>query len=161
KTWIGLAGKIAPTQESCQTFSNGTAATLGSITYPVNGNKIGQGINPGVFFFFTRITTTTANQVVTVTPSNTSTNNAALFQIQIGQAILHTRSCGSLASGTLINNSSGASFTVATPGTYVIGLKYTTKSIAGTTPPVPANITYNFVTSLGGNTGASVQLVKT
>ena len=53
-----------------------------------------------------------------------------------------------------------ASFTVAVPGTYHIGIKYQTKSIAGTTAPVPANITYNFSTSLGGNTGASVLLKK-
>jgi hypothetical protein len=160
KTWIGVTGKIAPTQETCQTYSNGTAATLGTINYTVNGNKIGQSINPGVFFFYSRITTTTPNQVVTVTQTNTSTNNAALFQVMQGQANLYTSSCGNLQTGTLTNNSSGTSFTVATPGTYVIGIKYSTKSIAGATPPVPANITYNFATSLGGTTGASVQLVK-
>ena len=39
-----------------------------------------QSINPGVFFFWTKITTTSPNQVVTVTQTNTSTNNAALFR---------------------------------------------------------------------------------
>ena len=63
-------------------------------------------------------------------------------------------------SGTEINGGSGATFTIATPGNYIIGIKYQTKSIAGTTAPVPADITYNFVTSLGGNTGGSVLLHK-
>ena len=49
---------------------------------------------------------------------------------------------------------------MATPGTYHIGIKYSTKSIAGTIAPVPSDITYNFATSLGGQTGASVLLKK-
>ena len=49
---------------------------------------------------------------------------------------------------------------MATPGTYIISLKYQTKSLAGTTAPVPADITYTWVTSLGGNTGASILLKK-
>jgi dolichol kinase len=65
-----------------------------------------------------------------------------------------------LSDGVLTNGSTTASFTVTTPGTYVIQIKYNSKSIAGTTAPIPANITYSFGTSLGGNTGASVQLLK-
>jgi len=150
-------GQIAPTQESCSTYNNGTSATLTAINYTLsNAGKISQNVNPGVFFYFTKITTTTANQTVTVSQSNTSTNNAALFQVQ--SANIYTSTCGTLASGTLINNGTGASFTLAAPGTYIIGIKYTTKSIAGTTAPVPADITYNFTTSLGGTTGASVLL---
>jgi uncharacterized repeat protein (TIGR01451 family) len=155
-----LLGQIAPTQTTCQEFINGTSSTLGQINYPVSNGKIGQGINPGVFFFYTKITTSTPNQVVTVSQSNTSTNNAALFQVQQDQARLYTGNCSSWTAGTLIANSSGASYTIATPGTYVISIKYSTKSIAGTTAPVPANITYNFSTSLGGSTGASVLLKK-
>ena len=73
---------------------------------------------------------------------------------------VYTGDCSSWAAGTEINGGSGARFTIATPGTYIIGIKYQTKSIAGTTAPVPADITYNFTTSLGGTTGASVLLKK-
>ena len=152
-------GIIAPTQTTCQDFTGGTAQALGQINYSVVGGKIGQGINPGVFFYYTKITTTTPNQVVTVTQSNTSTNNTPLFGILNGQAWLYPADCSSHTSGTVTGpNSSGASYTIPTPGTYIIGIKYQTKTIAGAPAPVPADITYNFTTSLGG--GASVLLKK-
>jgi hypothetical protein len=154
-------GQITPTQVDCTLFNSGTAPTLPGVFYSLTGSgKIGQGINPGVFFFWTHITTTTANQVVTVTQSNNSTNNAALFQVSQSWDRLYTGDCVSWTTGTLINNSSGASFTVKTPGDYIIGIKYDVKSIAGTTGPVPPNIKYTFSTSLGGTTGATVNLNK-
>jgi hypothetical protein len=104
--------------------------------------------------------TTVPNQVVTVSQTNTSTNNAALFTIHQGWARVYTADCSSYITGTEIAGGSGATFTIATPGTYILGIKYSAKSIAGTTAPVPANITYNFTTSVGGNTGASVLLRK-
>jgi len=162
KTWVPPGGLIAPTQTTCNDVLNGTASTLGQINYSVTGGgKIGQGINPGVFFFYSKITTTVPNQVVTVSQTNTSTNNAALFGILNGQAWLWSGDCSSKIVGSVTGpNGSGASFTVPSPGNYIIGIKYSTKTIAGTTAPVPANITYNFNTSLGGSTGASVLLAK-
>jgi hypothetical protein len=156
----GAGGQITPTQVSCQDFIGGSAPTLDQINYTVSGGKIAQGINPGVFFYWTTITTTVPNQVVTTSQTNTSTNNSALFKIHQDWQRLYTGNCSSWTTGTQIAGGTAASFTVATPGTYVIGIKYDVKSLAGTTPPVPANITFDFSTSLGGNTGASVLLKK-
>jgi hypothetical protein len=153
-------GQITPTNTSCSDFTSGTAQTLGQVNYSSKNGTIGQGINPGVFFFYSTIKTTQPNQVVTITQTNTSTNNAALFGILNGQAWLWTGDCVSKIVGTTSNGDANASFVVPTPGTYVISLKYQTKSLAGTVAPVPPDITYNFVTSLGGNTGASVLLKK-
>jgi hypothetical protein len=154
-------GQITPTQTTCSDFTSGTAQTLGQVNYSVSGGTIGQGINPGVFFFYSKITTTVPNQVVTVTQSNNSTNNAALFGVLNGQAWLWTGDCVSKTVGTVFGpNDGNARYTIPTPGTYIISIKYNTKSIAGTAAPVPANITYSWVTSLGGQTGASVLLKK-
>src|SRR5262249_34197830 len=76
-------GQITPTNVDCSDFLSG-APTLSQINYKVSGGTIGQSINPGVFFFWTHITTTVPNQVVTVTQSNTSTNNSALFGVHQG-----------------------------------------------------------------------------
>jgi hypothetical protein len=161
KNWVAPGGIIAPTQTTCQDFTSGTAATLGQVNYSVSKGGIGQGINPGVFFFYTRITTTQANQVVTVTETNTSTNNTPNFGILNGQAWLYPANCSSHTVGTTSGpNDENASFTVPVPGTYIIGIKYQTKTIAGAPAPSPANITFNFATSLGGTTGGSVKLVK-
>ena len=126
----------------------------------MSGGLIAQSINPGVFFYWTHITTTVPNQVVTVTQTNTSTNNSALFKVHQGWDRLYQGDCSSYKTGTQIAGGTGASFTVPTPGDYIIGIKYDSKSIAGTTAPVPANIIFNFVTSLGGSTAASVKLTK-
>src|SRR5262245_37162001 len=128
-------GKITPTQVECSDFLAGPP-TLSSINYPSSNGLIGQGINPGKFFFWTSITTTIPNQVVTVQQSNTSSNNAALFGIHQGWQRLYTGTCSSWTQGTQTNNGTGASFTVPTPGSYVIGIKYDPKSIAGTSVPV-------------------------
>ena len=133
-------GLIAPTLTTCQDFVSGTAATLGQINYSVSGGKIAQSINPGVFFYYTKITTTLPNQVVTVSQSNTSTNGAALFQVLNGQAYLYSTGCTTLLTGTLNATSTGASFIVPTPGTYIISIKYSAKSIAGTKAPAPVDI---------------------
>jgi len=150
-------GLIAPTQTTCQDVRDGTAATLGQINYPVSGGKIGQGINPGVFFYYTKITTTVPNQVVTVT--ETQNDAAALFQTH-SDGRLYTLACSSFTSGTDINGDTGVSYTIATPGTYIISVKYDTKTIAGTNAPTSDPVTYTFTTSLGGNTSASVLLKK-
>jgi hypothetical protein len=151
-------GQITPTNVDCSDILNGTAPTLAQVNYRVRNGTIFQSINPGKFFFWTKITTTVPNQVVTVTQSNTSTNNAALFQIHQGWDRVYAGDCSSWKAGTEINGGSGATFTIPTPGSYIIGIKYDPKSIAGTTAPVPDDITYDFTTSLGGSTGASVLL---
>jgi len=154
-------GLIAPTQTTCNDVLNNTAAVLDQVNYRLSGGTIGQSINPGVFFFYSKITTTVPNQVVTVTQTNTSTNNAALFGILNGQAWLWSGDCSSKLIGTTFGaNDSQARFVVPTPGNYIIGIKYQTKTLVGTVAPVPADITYNFATSLGGQTGASVLLKK-
>src|SRR5262249_5063380 len=139
KHWIPPTpgGLIAPTQTTCNDVLNGTAATLDAVNYSVTGGKIGQGINPGVFFYYAKITTTQPNQVVTVTQSNDSTNSAANFQILNGQAWLWSGDCSSKIVGSTTNGATGASFTVPVPGNYIIGTKSNTKSIARTPAPIP------------------------
>jgi hypothetical protein len=90
--------------------------------------------------------------------TNTSTNNTAPFTILNGQALLYPLSCLSHTAGTVIAKGAGASFKVATPGTYIIGLKYQSSSLPGTPAPMPSNITYMFDTSVGEQ--ASILLEK-
>jgi hypothetical protein len=154
------SGLITHTNVDCADVLNGNASNsiIDALNYPSSAGKIGQGINPGKFFFWATITTTVPNQVVTVTQSNNSSNGAALIGIHQDWQRLYTGDCSSFITGTQINNGTGARFTVPTPGTYIIGIKYDPKTLAGTKVPVPATITYTFTTSLGGNTGASVEL---
>jgi hypothetical protein len=151
KTWTGTPGLIANTT-TCQQFVAKTAVSLGQVNYTAVGGKIGNSINPGTFFYYATIITTVPNQVVTVTQSNNSSNSAALFGVQQGQGLLWSADC---SQKVLVGTNSGVngstvSYTIAVPGTYIIAVKYTTKSLAGMTAPVPSDITYSFLNSLGG-----------
>jgi hypothetical protein len=151
------AGLIAPTATTCLDVLNGTASTLDQINYSVSHGKIAQGINPGVFFYYAKITV--APGTVTVTESQNDA--AALFQIQQGQAKLYSGDCSSSTAGTLIAGNTGASFSVAAAGNYIISIKYSTKSIAGTTAPTSDPVTYTFVANPpGASSSASVLLKK-
>ncbi len=154
-----VTGEILPTNTECSDFVNQTTPALPGIFYRVSGGKIGQSINPGVFFYYTYVTTTTPNQVVTT--SQSATNLAALFTLNQGHAWLYTAACGLVShSPTLAGAPTGsaASFTIATPGTYVLRLQYSTKSIAGTKAPSPAGSVYSF--DINGTVNASVPLIK-
>jgi len=151
-------GLIAPTQTTCQDVRDGIAATLGQINYSVSNGKIGQNINPGVFFYYAKITVP-ANTVVTV--SETQNDAAALFQIHQGQARLYKGDCSSWTAGTENAGHTGASYTIATAGSYIISIKYDTKSIAGTSAPTSDPVTYTFTaTPPGASSSASVLLKK-
>ena len=81
-------GLITETNVACPDVLSGNASNflISGINYPNSKGKIGNGINPGKFFYWAKITTTVPNQVVTVTQSNNSTNNAAPFLIHQGWA---------------------------------------------------------------------------
>ena len=138
---------------------NASNFLIGGMNYPNSHGKIGQGIDPGKFFYWVKITTTTPNQVVTVSQSNTSTNNFPSIKIHQDWQRVYTGNCASFKTGTQIAGGAGASFTIATPGSYIIGVKYDPKSLAGANVPVPSVITFTFTTSLGASTSATVQLL--
>ena len=138
-------GAILPTNTECSDFVNNTTPALTGIFYKVSGGTITQSINPGAFFYYTYVTTTVADQ--TVTTSQHATNSAPLFTLNQGHAWLYTATCGLVSnSPTLIGTPTGSavSFTIATPGTYVLRLQYSTKSIAGKTAPTASPSLYSF-----------------
>src|SRR5260221_555396 len=50
------SSKITPTQTTCTTFSNGTSDTLSTVNYSVRNGKITSAVNPGVFFYWVKVT---------------------------------------------------------------------------------------------------------
>jgi hypothetical protein len=149
-------GLITETNVDCGDVLSGSAANsvIGQVNYPSSKGKIGQGINPGKFFYWAKITTTTPNQVVSVQQS--VNGSAALFLVHQDWARLYAGNCSSWKAMTQTGGGSGATITVPTPGDYVVGLKYDPKSLAGTPVPVPPIVTYTFTTSAGG--AATVKL---
>ncbi|MHB8440123.1 MAG: DUF7507 domain-containing protein [Acidimicrobiales bacterium] len=134
-------GAILPTNTECSDFVNNTTPALAGIFYKVSGGTITQSINPGAFFYYTYVTTTTANQ--TVTTSQHATNSAPLFSLNQGHIWVYTAPNCTLVSQPRQTGTS-VSVTIAAPGTYVLRLQYSTKSIVGKTAPTASPSLYSF-----------------
>jgi hypothetical protein len=142
-------GQILPTQTTCNDYIGGGLTPLGQIFYSVTGGKIAQNVNPGVFFFYTKITVT-AGQSVTVTQANNASPTTALFSVKSANAF--TASCGNASGVTEVtsgSNNGNVTYTFTNAGTYVVQVKYDSKSVAGTPAPSSSPTKYTFSLSGG------------
>ncbi len=157
----GLTALIAPTGTTCDQFANGTASTLPppGVSYGVTSSNTINGINPGVFFYYSSLTAPASSFSINILQSNTSTNSFPDIPALNGQVILYLVSGtppNATCSKVLASITGGpADFTIsvsgATPGaTYVVGIKYNPSALRGDVPPMPANITYSYSTKLNG-----------
>jgi hypothetical protein len=146
-------GAILPTNTECTDFVNNTTPALPGIFYSVTGaGKIGQNINPGVFFYYTFVQVTAGQ---TVTTSQHATNGAPLFSLNQGHVWVYTANCDLVAKPTQAGTT--VTYTFANAGTYVFRIQYSTKSIAGLTAPSPSGSVYTF--DINGTDNASVPLI--
>jgi hypothetical protein len=148
---------IFPTATQCCHFTSGLAQQQVKVCYSKSGNSISNVI-PGVFFYYSNIVAPASGPfVITVTQS---VNNASfkLFSVQNAdpnQIRLFTTNCGSVnftgsVSGT---NNSVATLSVGsyTPGaTYVVSVKYESKSISGSSFGGTPTANYTFGAKLNG-----------
>jgi hypothetical protein len=140
--------QITPTGTTCSQFANGTAATLGNLNYSVAGGKIKNNVTPGVFFYWVAVTASAGNNVFTITQTITTGNFNTFFNFTSGSQVFNSN-CGSVSDTITQNTNTGAvtvSFNAPTAGTYIIGVKYDSKSIVGATAPTPPTIHYKFET---------------
>ena len=149
-------GHIFPTQTTCCNYLTNTVTQLLTACYtpssPSNGS-ISNAI-PGVFFYFTKVVAPSANFTITVdqTKDIASFKYFAVHKLQIN---LYSNGCIQLATVVASETSTGQSqlvVTGATPGaTYVLQVKYNTKSIIGSTYTGVAPVaTYSFITKVDG-----------
>ena len=145
----GNVSKITPTGTTCSQFRNGTADTLLNLNYSVSNGKIKNNVTPGVFFYWVSVTLPAGNNSVTITQTITTGNFNTLFNFTSGSQVFNAN-CGSVSDTITQNTNTGTvtvSFNAPTAGTYIIGIKYDSKSIVGATAPTPPTIHYNFETT--------------
>ena len=156
--------KITPTGTTCNEFKNGTAETLASLSYSVSNGKIGQNVTPGVFFYWVKVTVPTAgNNVFTVTESITTGNFSTPFLLGGGSNVFDLN-CNSVSETITQNTTTGTvtvTFNAPTAGTYIISLKYNSKSIAGAPAPSPGTtVHYDFATTGVPASTSGLDLIK-
>jgi len=132
---------IFPTNTTCTDFSTGTAVGLPKVCTPIDDNGVvTQGVNPGVFFYYSFVTVPTGSFTIDVKQTNDGKLDK-LFIIQgysdnTSQIRLTTSSCGIVPfTASFIDNGSGARLTgTNTSGAdaiYIVSIKYDVKSIVG------------------------------
>ena len=125
---------IFPTQTTCCNYVTGTATGLLNACTKLSGRTINNAI-PGVFFYYASVVAPSSSFTINVKQTNDGDLNK-LFTIQNSvQVRLTTGSCGSVSfAGSMLNGNTEAKYVVtgATPGaTYIVSVKYDTKSIIG------------------------------
>ncbi len=155
--------QITPTGTTAQQFANGTAQDLPAVFYSGTGT-IGQNVNPGVFFYYSFVFAPNAGPfTITISETNTSTNNAWPFLIHQGQIGLYNASGTTfITGGTDLGHGSATITANATAANqeFIVSVKYDSKSIAGGPLPIPATVQYTWTTWVSGvaEATAGVQL---
>jgi hypothetical protein len=144
-----VPNQIAPTATTCADFRDGNAGDLSQVLYSLNG-AVPATINnvaPGVFFYYTHITSTATT--VSITQSDNGTTPA--FEVQKGQAVVYNAtSCNKSTACTVDSTDGQVSFSCTAGSDVIIGVKYSTKSVVGSPEPTPTTVTYTFTTVNGG-----------
>jgi hypothetical protein len=165
---VRTSGLIAPTNTTCANFiatnNEDPNFDLDQVHYAVSGGVITQGINPGVFFYYTKFTVPASGSlVVHLNQSNTPNLSGLLFGVAqapaTSQVSLFNGDCSTFAGTATIaiggTNSSQVTVTYSglTAGqTLIIGVKYSTKTIAGQTAPNTSTVHYTFTTTFDAST---------
>ena len=143
--------QITPTGTTCNDFSGGTAQTLSTIQYSVKNGTINQE-NPGVFYYWVRVTAAAGSNTFVVNQSITTGNFSTLFAIA-SDSNVYSSSCGNVHATftqSSINATAGtvtATFNAPTAGTYYIGIKFSASSVTGKTAPTPGTVGYSYSTT--------------
>ena len=129
-----IVSHIFPTQTTCCNYVTGTAYGLTTACTKLTGRTVNNAI-PGVFFYYASVVAPSSSFTINVKQSNDGDLNK-LFSIQnLQQVRLTTATCSNVNfTGSMINDNKEARYLVtgATAGaTYVVSVKYDTKSIIG------------------------------
>ncbi len=138
--------KITPTGTTCRDFSSGRAETLSSVQYSVKNGVISQ-VNPGVLFYWVKVTVPAGNNTFTITQTITTGNFNRLFDMASGNNVFNSN-CDSVHPTITQNPTTGTvtvTFNAPTAGNYFIGIKYAANSVTGSPAPSPGTtVHYDF-----------------
>jgi hypothetical protein len=154
--------QITPTGTTCRDFSRGVAQTLSSVNYSVQ-NGVVHNVNPGVFFYWVKVTAPAGNNTFTIPETITTGNFSSLFDMASGSNVFDS-GCNSV-SPTITQNPTTKAVTVTfnapTAGTYFISIKYSANSVVGSPAPSPTTtVHYNFMTTGVPGSTSGLDLVK-
>ncbi len=158
--------QITPTNTTCQMFRDGTALNLSTLEYSTKGATINQ-VNPGVLFYWVKVTGVAGANSLTITQTITSANNNFTKKLTVAAGSnVFNAGCTAVKGMKITQNTSTGTVTVTFTGTagatYYIGIKFDPKAVKGATAPSPnTTVQYQFATTgLPGSTNGLSLLKK-
>jgi len=113
-----------------------------------------------VFFYWVSVTAPAGSNTFTITQTITTGNFSTFFDMASGSAVFSSN-CGSVSNTITQNgNTTTVTFNAPTAGTYIIGIKYDSKSIVGATAPNPPTVHYSFETTGVSGSISGLDLIK-
>ena len=150
------APQITRGGSTCQEFIAGTATPLTAGRYSVMGTTI-NGVNPGVFSYYTAVVAPGTSFTTSISQTNDSGVPPSYPNVPIDQhqVVVYNGVCQVVTSGVTVSFPSTGDAHVkiagATTGdTYVVSVKYSLTSLKGQPVPPKNPLTYTFSTDLNG-----------
>ena len=116
-----------------------------------------------MFFYWVKVTASAGSNTFTITETITTGNFSTPFTLGGGAGVF-TSNCGNVSSTITQNTTTGAvtvQFNAPTAGTYIISLKYNSKSIAGAPAPSPGTtVHYDFATTGVPGSTSGLDVIK-
>ena len=116
-----------------------------------------------MFFYWVSVTVPAGNNSFTITQTITTGNFTGKFDFASGSNVFNSN-CNSVSDTITQNSATGAvtvNFNAPTAGTYIIGVKYDSKSIAGVPAPSPGTtVHYDFATTGVAGSTQGLDLIK-
>jgi hypothetical protein len=126
----------------------------------LKGNVI-QQTNPGVFFYWVKVTVPAGNNSFLVSQTITTGNFSTLFTLASGSNVFDANCVNGLKpTFTARGGSVSVQWNAPSAGTYIISLKYSTSSVVGVTAPSPPTVHYEFSTAGVPGSTSGIDLVK-
>ena len=129
------------------------------MNYSVSGGVI-HNVNPGVFFYWVRVTVPAGSNTLTITQTITTGNFNTFHTLASGSSVFDSN-CNSVGPTiTQAGNTTTVTFTAPTTGTYFISIKYDPHTVVGAPAPSPTTVHYNFNTTGVPGSTSGLDLLK-
>jgi hypothetical protein len=159
-TPVPPSGQITPTGTTCTQFNSGTATTLSQLQYAVKNGKV-SAVSPGVFFYWIKVDATSGSNTFTINQAITTGNFDSHFFSQASGSFVYTSGCTKISANISTSNGvTTVTFNASSAGTFIIGIKYDSKSVQGFPAPSPTTVHYDFSTAGVPGSTQGLNLVK-
>jgi hypothetical protein len=150
--------RIAPTETTCAAYRDNPdlpANNLSELQYTKTGSLIAN-VTPGVFFYYMKVTVGAGSHSYTLTQSSPDMPGVT-FDIAAGSAVFNS-SCVKVADINQQAANGSVTITFTGAGTFIIAVKFDSKSIQGETAPSPS-ATFTFQLTGVANSTDTLNLV--